>query len=148
MADYVATVDPDDGGADYSTLAAAEAGEQKNLGSAHTQRIECTAISGTADTAEVVINGWTTNPDHELTIVTPEASRHQAVWDSDLYTLEVTGGTYGAIANAEEFVNIEGLQVAANGDENSLGVLCLYDPGSGSIMEIDSCIFLCSIQVE
>ncbi|MEM4724082.1 MAG: hypothetical protein QXP01_03640 [Candidatus Hadarchaeum sp.] len=63
--EVVKIVDPDNyPGTDYTSLAAFEAGEQRDLVSANEIAVaKCRSTGGSADTTSVTINGWTANND-------------------------------------------------------------------------------------
>ena len=69
-----------------------------------------------ADTANVVINGWTTGANNHIKIYTPTSAsevgatqRHSGVWDTTKYHIE-TGGR--VLYVQEGYVRIEGLQIS------------------------------------
>ena len=71
--EVVKIVDPDNGaGADYTSLSAWEAGEEKDLQQADEIAVaKCRCTSGSADTDYVVIDGsWNTDADHYIKIWT------------------------------------------------------------------------------
>lgn len=87
-------------GGDYTSLAAAEAGEQGVL--SEVTRIECSG--DLADSSATIIDGWTTSAANYIQIVTPQADRHAGKWDAAKY--RHTGG----IETFEDYVRVEGLQ--------------------------------------
>jgi hypothetical protein len=100
-------------GGDYTSLAAAEAGEQGDIVSSDEQvDIECYA-SAAGDSSQVTINGWTTDATHYLRIVCPAGERHAGVWDAAKYYLGVTtsGAPGGALTNFENYTRVEFLQI-------------------------------------
>ena len=109
----VKVVDPDDGtGADYTSLSAWEAGEQKDLVTADEIAVaKCRCTNGSADTDAVVIGGWTTDSTHYIKIWTDpnENYRHGGVWSSSKYRLETSN--VDCITNYERHVRIDGLQI-------------------------------------
>lgn len=111
----IRTVTVKSSGGDYSSLSAAEAGEQNNLVTLDRQLdIECYAFS---DTAAVVINGWTTDATRYVRIHCPTAEGHSGVWSTSKYRLEVdtAGANTKCLDNREDYVRIEGLQFRSTG---------------------------------
>lgn len=108
MPDVFATVRVG-GGGNYTSLAAAEAGLQRNLVS-NDQSVHILCEQGT-DTSAVTIAGWTTDSTHFIHIYTPGAQ--VAVWDSNRYTLSVTDAD--AITIGNHWVTIQRLQIRVTG---------------------------------
>jgi hypothetical protein len=116
---------------DYSSLSAAEAGEQTNLVTADVQLdIECYAFE---DTSAVDFDGWTTDATRYIRIFTPTAERHDGKWDTSKYRLAVNAGFWYAFIAREDYTRVEGLQVHNTNtafDANVIGlwgVECLLD---------------------
>jgi hypothetical protein len=104
----VATRTVKSAGGDYSSLSAWEAGEQANLTGAGPAVAECYAF---ADTANVVVNGWTTTAADYVQIVAAAGEGHAGVWDAGKYTLSVGAVTTIALTVNEDFVRVEGIQI-------------------------------------
>jgi hypothetical protein len=94
-------------GGDYTSLAAAIAGEAGNLVAADEWlHVECYAMT---DTAEANITGFTTDADCKIVVDTPLSERHQGVWDSNKYN--ITGPIDNGIIKVNQaHVLLEGLQ--------------------------------------
>ena len=94
-------------GGDYTSLAAAIAGEAGDLVAADEWlHVECYAMQ---DTSQVAVTGYTTNASCYIKIDTPLSERHQGVWDTNKYC--INRDTYStnltiSVAN----VLVEGLQ--------------------------------------
>jgi hypothetical protein len=109
------TICPAGQGCNYTTLSAWEAGEQADLTG---QGPAIAQIKGdwsvATDTAQVVINGWTTTANDYIYIYTLPEARHNGKWDETKYRL------YNAnISVLEEFVRIDGLQIYYEGNWDS-----------------------------
>ena len=101
-------------GYDYTTLISAESNEQADLTATGLYKIavfECYATSGTADTAQVNIDGWITEPTNyiEVTGMNDAAEYHNGVWDVTKYRL--TNINSSAFVVTEEHVRVTGLQI-------------------------------------
>jgi len=109
----VRTVTVKSASGDYTSLAAAEAGEQADLVSLDRQLdIECYA-SAAGDSTQVTINGWTTDATRYIRVVCPSGERHAGTWDAAKYHLSVTtsGSPGGCITVREDYTRVEYLQV-------------------------------------
>jgi len=96
-------------GGDYTSLAAAIAGEAGNLVSADEWlHIECYAMT---DGEQVYITGYTTSEDCHILVDTPTSERHKGVLDrsGDAYYL-VIREAQGCINVQDPWVTLEGLQ--------------------------------------
>jgi len=102
-------------GFDYTTLTSANSTEQGDIslstGSDEYVVFECYATSGTADTAQVNIDGWITEPTNyiEVTGMNDAAEYHNGVWDVTKYRL--TNINSSAFVVTEEHVRVTGLQI-------------------------------------
>jgi hypothetical protein len=106
MALRTVTVKPS--GGDYTSLAAAEAGEQGDLVALDRQLvIECYAMQ---DTTPVAIDGWTTDATRYITITVPPAERHDGKWNANKYRLSSTADE-GFTLKLASYTVIEFLQV-------------------------------------
>jgi len=90
-----------------------------------------------ADTAEVDIDGWTTDAEHYIKVYTPtrapevgQSQRHNGVWSDAAYTL-ATGDTANemSIGINDQFVRVEGLQISNADPQNSSGPVWVSWPG-------------------
>jgi hypothetical protein len=119
--EVIKVVDPDNGsGTDYTSLSAWEAGQQQDL--VTNDRIataKCRCTSGSADTAALTIDGWTTNSTHYIKIWTDpsEGYRHNGKWNTQKYRLTVTGAK--AISNNIGYVRVFGLQISIDGGQEA-----------------------------
>lgn len=108
---FVRTVTVKSSGGDYTSLAAAEAGEQGDLTSLDWQLdIECYA-SAAGDSTQVTINGWTTDATRYIRIVCPAGERHAGTWNTGKYYMEGDIGAGGLIFILEDYTRVEYLQI-------------------------------------
>lgn len=93
-------------GGDYTTLSAAEAGEQGDMVSLDRRLdIECHPVN---DTTPVNVSGWTTDATRYIRIYA--AQNHLGVWTTGVYNL--TGSSSAAVLMiSTNYVRLEGLQV-------------------------------------
>lgn len=88
MATAVEVVVDTGGTGDYATLAAAEAGEQRNLVTADEQlTIKCQCTTGVADNSPFTFAGWTDDATRYIKVWTDPAEgyRHTGKWDDSKY---------------------------------------------------------------
>jgi hypothetical protein len=105
----VQTVTVKSSAGDYSSLSAAEAGEQADLVSGDVQLdIECYAFQ---DTSAVTFDGWTTDATRYIRVYTPTAERHDGKWDTSAYRLEGAANFAPLLIANEAHTRFEGLQV-------------------------------------
>jgi hypothetical protein len=105
-------------GGDYTSLAAAVAGEEKNLVSLDRQlTIECYAKQ---DTTAVVFErtAWTTDATRYILVTAPAGERHAGVYDTSKYRLEVSGNWPLRIHHGV-FITVEYLQIYLTGNPSS-----------------------------
>jgi len=124
MATVDVYIDPDASGAGtgvdwanaYNSINAAEAAEQTDLDSANDIMIfHCRASSGTVDSTNVTINGWTTSATDYLEIRTASTDRAaKNGWDATKFRLDVAAGD--GFYCLESYVRFDGLQIEA-GDQ-------------------------------
>lgn len=120
-------------GGDYTTLSAAEAGEQKNFITSNLQlTIECYTV---ADSTAVVLSGSTT--DFLRYIKIKGIDDHNGVWTASAYNLIVT--SYGAtgINVAQPYTVIENIQVKATSTSRCI---CLRVQPTTGWVTIDRCL--------
>lgn len=97
-------------GGDYTSLTAAEAGEQRNLVAAdEVAVIQIDGVWALADTTPVVIGGWTTDATRYIRIYTTAMARHKGKWSTSAYRLSAL--TADVLGIYQEYVRIEGLQI-------------------------------------
>ena len=97
-------------GGDYTSLAAAVAGESKNLVSLNRQlTIECYAME---DTAAVVFDrtAWTTDATRYILVTVPPPERHAGVYNTSKYRLVVSNANPMQIHHGV-FITVEWLQI-------------------------------------
>ena len=97
----------------YTSLAAWESAQNRDLTSAGSNNIEVVEIGGTwanPDTSPVTIDGWTTDATHYIRIYTAPEARHNGAWNTGKYRLETTSAD-NSILMKERYVRIEGLQI-------------------------------------
>lgn len=124
-------------GGDYTSLAAAIAGEKGDLTALDRQlTIECYSMSDT--TAALIANAdWVTDATRYILITTPSTERHDGKWNTSKYRLEVNG--ISLRIHATEFVRVDGLQMSSAGD-NSTFYVGGPDSGAGDIRISNSII--------
>ena len=108
------------GGGDYTSLSAAEAGEQiigDNLALRNEKMvISCTSGgTATADTAAVAIDAnWSTNESCTYTIQAHADDRHVGIWDDSKFQHTVTTASTAGIYAYAAYGLIDGLQIKTN----------------------------------
>jgi len=117
--EVVKVIDPDNGtGADYTSLSAWEAGEEKDLQQADEIAVaKCRCTGGSADTDAVVIDGsWNPDATRYIKIWTDpsEGYRHDGKWNDSKYRLVNNADSYALDVN-EPYTKIEGLQIRQTG---------------------------------
>jgi len=126
--EVVKIVDPDNGpGTDYTSLAAWEAGEQRDLVAADEIAVaKCRCTNGSADATTVTIEGWTTNSDCYIKVWTDpdEGYRHDGKWNDSSYRLDP--GTNNGLYVRQGWVYIIGLQIHATHKVQSGHVYARY----------------------
>lgn len=119
----IRTVTVKSSGGDYSTLAAAEAGEQGNLVTLDRQLIiECYPME---DTTAVTVDGYTVDAARNIIIRTPATDWPNGVWTTSAYRLvTATGAT--SLSCRQDYTVIDGLQVANTGTASTDDVITVY----------------------
>lgn len=131
----VRTVTVKPSGGDYSSLAAAEAGEQGDLVSLDRQLdIECYAMS---DTTPVTFDGWTTDATRYVRVFTPASERHDGKWNTSKYRLEITADL--VISCFVNHIRFEGLQLLVTSTVAGMVGLRIQASGSSDI-RVSNCI--------
>ncbi len=93
---------------DYTTLAAAIVGEADDLVADDVYlTIECYPMS---DTAQVDVDGFTTDATRYIEINSPVGNRHAGTWNTSVYRLECTDGADN-LRIQDSFVRINSLQI-------------------------------------
>ncbi len=108
--------------------------------------IPCYYDSG-PDTNRVTVIGYTTGPSNFIKIYTPSniltevnlSQRHQGMWTTNAYRMEISGGAARAITNSQDYLSIEGLQIGLLGDDQGADAWAIssYDITG---VKISSCI--------
>lgn len=130
------TVTVKSSGGDYSSLSAAEAGEQANLVSLDRQLdIACYAMD---DTSSCNINGWTTDATRYVRVYAASGEGHSGVWTTSKYRQRSNSGFGTSLSISEEYVRIEGLQIytGASGYTSAIRI----NVTTTSDVRIDKCI--------
>jgi hypothetical protein len=123
---------------DYSSLSAAEAGEQADLVSGDVQLdIECYSFD---DTTNTTFNGWTTDATRYIRVFTPAAERHAGVFTTGKYRLTIANDFVSGIHVSEDYVRFEGIQI--NVTSTASRVLAV-DAGAAASSDVrwHTCIF-------
>lgn len=111
----VRTVMVKSSGGDYTSLSAAEAGEQADLVSLDRQLdIECYSFE---DTTQVTISGSTVDATRYIRVYTPSTERHDGKWNTSKYRVNITSGWASFFVGfniATNYTRIEGLQVSGS----------------------------------
>lgn len=95
-------------GGDYTSLSAAEAGEQRDLVAADEIAVlECYSMQ---DTTAVVIAGWTTDATRYIKVYTLSSERHDGKWDTSAYRLTLSNDDNEIFIISEDYVRVEGFQ--------------------------------------
>lgn len=128
-------------GGDYSSLSAAEAGEQGDLTSLDRQLdIACYSFQ---DTTAVAIGGWTTDATRYIRIFTPSGERHDGKWNTSKYRLSVSAEFNYPLILSEEFVRLEGIQIEQT---HSNGVACVQTTGVAAAASSDNRLTECLLR--
>ncbi len=123
-------------GGDYTTLAAAITGEEKDLIGLNRQLdIEVYGTPGGA-----TISGFTTDSAHFVRIYTPPSERTTGKWDSTKCNLEASSGDVLKIS--DKFVTIEGLQILSNVNPfgSRVSAVVVDSAADGAVINISKCI--------
>jgi hypothetical protein len=116
MADTIKIVDPDNGaGTDYTSLDAWEDATGGVAGGDVTATTgnavaQCRSSSGAADTAQVDIEGWTTDATHRIRITAHADGGHSGVWSNSKYRLAIADANMMLVR--ENYIDIDGIQLA------------------------------------
>jgi len=96
-------------GGDYTSLAAWEAGEQRDLVTLNEIAVaECYSMS---DITAVLVSGWVTDATHYIRIYTPVAERHDGKWNTAGYRLEPDAQYVSVLDVRAPYTQIDGLQI-------------------------------------
>jgi len=148
--EVVHVVDPDNGsGADYTTITAWEAAQQRDLTSADEIAVaKCRCTGSTGDAISIMyISGWTTDATRYIKIWTDptESYRHSGKWSTgNVYRIEATktGSSQAIIDVQEDFVQFVGLLMQSDngGQLHAKGINFQNSVADGSEFLVDSCI--------
>lgn len=127
-------------GGDYTTLSAWEAGRQGDLTGLGPEIAECSG--NLSDTTAVTIDGWTTTATDYIQIITPQADRHAGAWDTTKYRLEASVIFSRVLRILEDFVRLEGLQLAQTNTTTDAYEAVEYtgSANNSAVGLIDACI--------
>jgi hypothetical protein len=138
-ANKTVTVKPS--GGTYTTLAAAIAGELVANADLVTMagilNIEIDGTWSSADTAAVLVDGFTTSAAYYVNIYTTAACRHAGVYSTSKYRIEPGTGEYYAIQSQDDYVRITGIQAKCNPQYGAGRSISIYGPSNNTI---DTCI--------
>src|SRR3989338_2405158 len=131
----------------YTSLAAWEDGED-GTGSRDLvaeNKIAVAKIDGpwtAADTAGVIIGGWTTDATHYIRIYTTPEARHNGKWDTTKYRLELSTSSDGIGMNDVDVNNIkiEGLQLQYTVTSTNWSNAIFITGAQGSNVSVSDCI--------
>lgn len=136
-------IDPDMGaGYDYDSLADWEAGEQGDLTGVRDEIAvaKCRCTGGTADTTQVIIDGWTTSATQYIKIWTDpaESYRHSGKYETgNKYRFVANGHSSGQVILQDNYIVFDGLQFVPTSD-NDYFVIC---PIANGGITIKNCVF-------
>jgi len=142
MATYTKTVDPN-GGSDYASLNAWEAGEQTLYSSGDIAIADCRRTGAIKDTTAVTVAGWTTGVIPK--IIVNAAHRHEGKWADQqasgnyIYKLSVTTAIASLTAN-NNLVEVDGLVLDILGSNSyTSGGIAQSNGYSG--LSVHGCLF-------
>lgn len=123
-------------GGDYSSLSGWEAGEQTNLVTADEWRTaECYNFS---DTTGVTFAGWTTDATRYIQVLGATGNRHNGIWSTSGYRLEVTGNP---IVVQADFIYFRYIQVSIREDSTTQRIgIHINAVASGAKTYIEQCL--------
>lgn len=105
----------------YSSSSACEAAEQTDLVTATDNFVaECYSTSGTADTTQLRVAGWTANPTYDIVWKSSSSDRATTAWDATKYRFEVNDAVY-VIELTDDHFTFDGFQVhsTVSGDSDN-----------------------------
>lgn len=122
----IKTVKPS--GGDYTSSAAFEAGEQRDLGlSDEIAAAECYSMS---ESSQLNISGWTAYALNFIHFYTLKSERHDGKWNATKHRMEVTDAE--CVVNSEDFVRFDGFQFKVVAPTSSLNAFSVSSVGAGS----------------
>ena len=125
MAEDLATIATS--GGDYTTLAACEAGEQKDYDTANNYGL-WRVDSVFADTTRVSVDGSVTSAADYIEIRVAPAVRHVGIYSTSKYRLEADGGFDAVLDLSDPYVRAVGLQIKNTaGSQPAMKVLNVAD---------------------
>ena len=126
----------------YLTLSAWELAEQTNLDGANNyMTVYCRSSSGTTDTAECVINGWTTSATDYIEIIGTDFPA-DGIYDDTKYVIHNNDDTTTAIRIQENYVRISNLQVLVTTTGGGIKIGIYANVGfAAADIRISNCIF-------
>lgn len=127
----IRTVGPS--GADYTSLAAAEAGEQRDLVAfGDIMEFEVQAFN---DTTSVTFDGWTTSATRYIRVYPAAGAEAQMPWSTSAYRLTQGAVYQRTLRTVEDYVRIERIQIENNNSSGWYGV-----ENSGVQLRLDGCM--------
>jgi hypothetical protein len=136
----IRTVTVKPSGGDYTSLAAAEAGEQGDLVSLDRQlNIECYSME---DTTSVFIDGSTTDATRYISIYTPATERHDGKWNNNKYRLVADDILIGV---RDRWCRIDGIQLSRSFSSGLYPMVSANTGSSGPNLTVSNCIFRDSV---
>jgi len=143
MATLITKTIREDGSGDYTTTAAWEAAEQKDLVAAdeiHRGLIQQSWVS--AETVELIITGWTTDATRKVILEAEGAARHIGIFTTTAHRWVLTGNPsgFGVVLVNQSHVQLIGLQVTLK--NVTAGSKATFAGGilNNDILEMDGCI--------
>lgn len=107
-------------GGDYTSLSAWEAAQQADLTA--TDEIRQAEVYDFTDTTAVDINGWTTDATRYIRVYMAAANGHAGTWNTSKYNLTVNTSSVHSLTIQENYVRIEGLQIAGIHADSQHGI--------------------------
>ncbi len=137
MAALTATVNPD-GGEDYLSLNAMDAGEGQDLtdGGGDTHTTTCTS-GGTADTTVWDVDGWTTGATNYIKATSGAGHRASTAWDASKYRYSMDDAN--AFQVREDYIWFDGLQIEITGQTGAMYFFWNITRASGWI-KLSNCV--------
>lgn len=117
-------------GGDYTSLFAAEAGEDGDITGTGPAIFEVSGTWSGPETAKVVWTNWTTTPDDYIEIRSATDSRHNGVWDDTLHSIVVSNGDCFAFTEAN--IKCFGIQMNATATAGTGDNVIVINPTVGT----------------
>lgn len=131
--EVIVTVKPS--GGDYTSLVAAEVGEQRDLVALdEIATIECYAMV----TGAVIFIGWTTSPTQYINVFVPESERHQGIWDESKFIIR--DSAVDVFSTREASIRLTGAQIDYTGTGSVKSGYRIDSVSEGGDSYIEKCI--------